>query len=164
MFDPKVLDTEIKSLEQQIKLKKLLKKELSRANEKAFVETSFGKGWMSMVRTMTKPFAKMHHNADLAVSDPKAFKREGLKKEGEKLLAQCKIAQSEDKTASKMAVLAAQMVLELEALGDDNNLSGLIVELDGEVQRLRPKRDEKKIEVMESLLNNLIAGELNHVK
>lgn len=161
MFDQKSLDTEIQKLEQELKLKKLLKKELSRTPPKHFIDTKFGQGWTKVVRSTTKGFASLHENAELAISNPEQYKKLQIEKEAAKLLDKCKEVSPDDKKAHALAVEAAKMVLELEADGIE---SLLVLLLDEQVQRLRPPKNAEQAEKIETFLNNMIASVQKDVK
>lgn len=156
--DPKEIALEQlkKDLEEQQKkmqATELMIAELKRQSKPAFIERKPVRGFMHVVRAVTKPFAALHHDNDFALNDPKGYLREKLLDQAEDELKRCEeIPNRDHRHAKTTAVRAARLVMTLEDNGDVEDLATkrLIRQLRAEVDRLRPlksmeqKKEEKE--------------------
>jgi hypothetical protein len=150
---------DIQRLEVELKLKKILQKQLSKAEAKQFVETKFGKGLMKTISVMMKPMHNAYMNSQMAINSPEEYKVRKLLNKGKTILERMNDAKKEDSDSKMLSVLGAEMVIELESLDlfDKNlDIAQLIAGLDIQVQRLRPDRDENKAEQLKELLSKIV--------
>lgn len=158
---PNNLEQEIKDLEQELKLKKLMKREFEKSQKQQFVETKAGKKLFQLLQAFNEPFVKWHQEATLALENPIEYKASKLHIKAREVLEKCNKIKQEDKDSKLMAVLAAEKVMELESISGDPLL---IESLDKEVQRLRPPKNEEKMKAIEEMFSKLMAGQNGGVK
>lgn len=149
-------------LEKEIETKQLLLKAM-KADEKErnkphFAETRIGKAYLGTMKVFTRPFANMYSNATDALENPFLFEATKLEHRGEALVEQAVETQEPN---LKLANKIAKCLIDMDALMSKHEIFELgTKEIDAQLRdhmkRLRPPKDVKKLEQLESLIDQAL--------
>lgn len=164
----KTLEDQIKEDIEAIKAKRLMLRALRKEEAKRtpFSKTTLGKAYFTTIQTITQPFASLHRAAKDQVEHPFAVQNTKYKEQTTKLLERAQKCDREnnEKRANKMTLQLASFVMELEDFVERHDLFATVHkdgldELRSEVERLRPPRDEAKVEEFKNMMGSLVQGQ-----
>lgn len=156
------IDRDIQAIkEKQAQLRKLQAIEDANAPMR---DSKVGRAYLSVIKGMTGWFAEVNRRADVMLTDPMRQRSEVLLRKSDALLAYTReLPGREHKKAAKTAVKCAELVMLIENLIENHELvlqhelEQAVVNLDGEVQRLRPVKDEAKEQKLKELVESAAA-------
>lgn len=143
-------EKQLEEMKKQLLAKKIMAKAMIKQAEKNKTELP-SQLFNKMKAKMTGFFARVHEDAQFALQDPDAYAASELLDEADKLRDKALKVSGEEKRAKKYAIKCASMVMRLESARDQLKLDEAAISqldfvaqaLDKEVQRLRPKKEEK---------------------
>lgn len=157
----KTLEDQIKTDIDSVKTKRLMLKALRKEEAKntPFSATGLGKAYLGTLRALTSPFAKMNQSVDLHLEQPFVVQSQKLQTRASKILLKAKDYSQEknSKKATRHALRLASMVMELEDFCERHELfaqhhEDAIEKMRVQVERLRPVKDEKKLQSLKDQL------------
>lgn len=145
-------EKKLKDLKEQLLAKKIAAKAMKKKAETSPLDLP-SQFFSNLKLKMTASFARMHDDALKAVSHPEDVAADKLMQSADKLLTKArKIEDNTQKKAEKFAIRCAEMVMRLEEAAEFEGLSpsrverlgSFSIQLDEQVQRLRPVKKEKE--------------------
>jgi hypothetical protein len=170
MKTSKNLNEEIQADLKAIKLKKKRLQQLkaTEASNKPLRDYKVGKIYLNAVKTLTAWCTKVNERADKLLESPEEVRAEVLLEKSQTLLNQAqKIDNRENEQATKLALNSAELVMTIENLMYQypklsllDNLKQMSIDLDNEVQRLRPIQDQNKRQAINQFIQAIVSSSI----
>lgn len=150
------MKAEIEKSELELKAKKILMKQLSKAPSKPFIETKFARGLNHFLAFISTPCAVTNRNARMKLDHPRAYRAEMVIEKAEKLVEKLdKETREVGAETNKLAAIAAlheTMLSEFQDMDDyGERIAHLRTQLVRHAQRLRKTGNGPQADVASSL-------------
>lgn len=143
-----MLQTQLAAQKAQLLSTKKMLKQVEQANKPPFIETKFGRGYLTVIKTVTKPFVSMNKSAETALEDPDLYRCNEIVAIGNKLVEKAR-ACKDNKQPESLGLVAslAKLGLSVKMFNEKTetrfeNIIVLLENVTSEIERLRPERTE----------------------
>lgn len=150
------LEADIEKIKRELKSKQMMLSLIKQQEKKPFIETKIGKGYMKLLRSVTKPFVSLNHIADQAVERPHTYTAEQKLLEARSLIKKCEVTQPTDKKVKSILIDACELKAEMDNYQDEIGIPEAQAILAAHIARLRPSRSPESQAELDAVVKDAV--------